>query len=70
MCSMRQASKYNRSVKMERLSQRETKFKPILKLHLRVEKNLGEQSRKLANFVRHPKLLITKVSARKWPRVP
>jgi hypothetical protein len=28
-----------------------------------VEKNLGEQGWKLANFVRQPKLLITKVSA-------
>jgi hypothetical protein len=34
------------------------------------EKSLGEQSWKLANFVRHPNLLITKVSVRKCPSVP
>jgi hypothetical protein len=35
-----------------------------------LKKNFSEQIWKLANFVRHPKLLITKVSARKWPSVP
>jgi hypothetical protein len=38
--------------------------------HFQLKKNLGEQSWKLANFVRHSKLLITKVPVRKWPSVP
>ena len=52
------------------LSQRETKLDLFREEARPVEKNLGEQSRKLANFVRHPKLLITKVSADEWPGVP
>jgi hypothetical protein len=35
-----------------------------------IEKNFGEQSWKLANFVRQAKLLITKVSACKCPTGP
>jgi hypothetical protein len=46
------------------------KIRPVSRVISTVEKNLGEQSRKLANFVRHPKLLITKVSAHEWPGVP
>jgi hypothetical protein len=52
------------------LSQRETKLDRFREQSSTVEKKLGEQSRKLANFVRHPKLLITKVSAHEWPGVP
>jgi len=53
-----------------RLSQRETQFASFEPTIFPVEKNFGEQSWKLANFVRQAKLLITKVSAYKCPRVP
>jgi hypothetical protein len=51
-------------------SQRETQFRLVLEQVLPSKKNSGEYSWKLANFVRHAKLLITKVSAREWPSGP
>ena len=53
-----------------RLSQRETKFASFTANGFPIENNLGEWSWKLANFVRHANLLITKVSACKCPTVP
>ena len=50
-------------------SQKETQFRPVSRAQLDRKKNLGEYSWKLANFVRHHKLLITKVSACEWPGV-
>ena len=68
MCFTRAAERIVRE--NERLSQIETEFEPILETPLRVEKKLGEWIGKLAIFVRHPNLLITKVSAGECPSVP
>lgn len=58
------------SVKKGHCLKERQKFAVAKPYHHPVKKNLGEQSWKLAIFVRYSKLLITKVSAGKWPRVP
>lgn len=52
------------------LSQMETKFGLFRSLRFSVKTNFGEQIKKLAIFVSHSNLLITKVSSSECPSVP